>query len=344
MTAFPDSVVSSSGLTGNSAVTLGAASHSQIHLAVANEIIAIETELGVNPAGSNDSVADRLIAIENSLATGSTSSQVSNLTVDTLCIGSMTITQGVISSVTITSLQVTNAINILTVNTLYIATLGTIGNVQINAGNITATTLQIANITNTVAFCSPLASVTTIVVANLTNSVAMCSPYGTFTTASISNLTVGQVSQVTTASSVNLNADVLDGKHASELAISSHTHAGTMMVQIVAASSTVNAGDGQCYFFIPNALNGTNITDADACVNTTSTSTVNTSIQLYNVTDSVDILGTNIYIDANEKTSYTAATASSISNSAISTGDEIRVDTDAVGSGTKGLWVHLKFQ
>ena len=52
----------------------------------------------------------------------------------------------------------------------------------------------------------------------------------------------------------------------------------------------------------------------------------------------VDMLSTNITIDANEKTSYTAVTAPVIntSNDDVATGDIIYVDLDTVGTGAKG--------
>lgn len=123
---------------------------------------------------------------------------------------------------------------------------------------------------------------------------------------------------------------------------------GKRVIQVLVTDpggDAITTGDGKAYFFIPSDLNGYNLVDADACVTTASTSGTPT-IQIYNVTDSVDMLSTRITIDANEKTSYTAATAPVIdtSNDDVATGDELRVDIDVAGTGAKGLTVILVFQ
>ena len=84
---------------------------------------------------------------------------------------------------------------------------------------------------------------------------------------------------------------------------------------------------------------------AHASVTTVSSSGL-PSIAIYNLTDSQDILSTNITIDATENTSYTATTAPVINTSYddVATGDIIRVDIDGAGTGAKGLSVILTFQ
>lgn len=109
--------------------------------------------------------------------------------------------------------------------------------------------------------------------------------------------------------------------------------------------SALTTGDGKAYITIPSELNGYNMVDADAAVTTASSSGTPT-IQIHNVTDSQDMLSTSITIDANEKTSYTAATAPVINTSYddVATGDILRVDVDTAGTGAKGLMVILSFQ
>ena len=84
--------------------------------------------------------------------------------------------------------------------------------------------------------------------------------------------------------------------------------------------------------------------DADACVSTVSSSGTPT-IQIYNVSQTVDMLSTRITIDANEKTSWTAATPPVIdgANNLVYTGEELRIDVDVAGTGAKGLTVILVF-
>ena len=62
-----------------------------------------------------------------------------------------------------------------------------------------------------------------------------------------------------------------------------------------------------------------------------------------NITKNLDILSTRITIDVNEKDSKTAATPAVInqSNNTVNHGDEIRIDVDIAGTGTKGLEVRM---
>jgi len=108
---------------------------------------------------------------------------------------------------------------------------------------------------------------------------------------------------------------------------------------------TLTTGDGKDYFAVPSDLNGYNLVDADAVVDTVSSS--GTPIfQLRNVTDAVDMLSTRITIDANEFPSYTAAAAPVIDTTKddVATGDRIAVDIDGIGTGTKGLIIIMVFQ
>lgn len=111
------------------------------------------------------------------------------------------------------------------------------------------------------------------------------------------------------------------------------------------AGDAITTGDGKAYFCVPSELNGYNLVDADAFVTTVSSSGA-PSVQIHNLTDTQDMLSTNITIDANEKTSYTAATASAINASYddVATGDILRIDIDGAGTGAKGLGVILSFQ
>jgi hypothetical protein len=57
------------------------------------------------------------------------------------------------------------------------------------------------------------------------------------------------------------------------------------------------------------------------------------------------ILGTNkLSIDANEKTSVTAATATTLSTTSLSDDSEILFDIDTSGTGAKGLKVTLFYK
>lgn len=122
---------------------------------------------------------------------------------------------------------------------------------------------------------------------------------------------------------------------------------GVFEIKITNDLSTLNTGDGQFIFAIPSDLNGTNLVDAQAFVTTVATGGTLVTVQIRNVTDSVDMLSTRITIDASEFTSYTAATPRVIDTTKddVVTGDLIAIDVDAVGNTTrgKGLGVILRF-
>lgn len=126
--------------------------------------------------------------------------------------------------------------------------------------------------------------------------------------------------------------------------------AETEVVQIVIfhADEDVETGNGAGGNFmrIPAKLNGWNLTDAEACVSTAGT-TGTTDIQVHNVTDAADMLSTVMTIDSGETDTSTAATARVIDGTAddVATGDQIRIDVDAVSTtAPQGLVVELTFE
>jgi hypothetical protein len=108
--------------------------------------------------------------------------------------------------------------------------------------------------------------------------------------------------------------------------------------------SAISTGDGKYYFRVPATLSGYDIVGVAAHVSTVSSSGIPT-IQIANVTDSVDVLSTKLTIDASEKDSATAAAAAVIdtSHDDVATADELRIDVDVAGTGAKGLIVELTF-
>ena len=119
----------------------------------------------------------------------------------------------------------------------------------------------------------------------------------------------------------------------------------TIGVPVTSPAALVVTGDGKAYFPIPTVFDGMNLTDAQASVSTQSTAGLPT-IQVYNLTDAVDMLSTRITIGANEYTSYTALTPSVIdaAHDDVVEGDMIRIDVDVAGTATKGLTVLLTFE
>jgi hypothetical protein len=116
-----------------------------------------------------------------------------------------------------------------------------------------------------------------------------------------------------------------------------------------ASDNTILAtGDGVGQFSIPEEFNGMNLIGAHVHVYTASTSGTPT-FQLHNLDYSggaSDMLTTKITIDVNKKDSSDATTPEVVDTTKddVYTGDQIRIDCDVAGTGTKGGEVRLSFQ
>lgn len=116
-------------------------------------------------------------------------------------------------------------------------------------------------------------------------------------------------------------------------------------IEVVAPGTSWVTGDGKKYFHIPADLNAMNLVEVHAFCVTAGTTGVST-IQIANVTDSVDMLSTRITIDSGETGSNTAATPAVIDTTKddVATNDVIRIDIDGISStAPKGLVVTLGF-
>ena len=125
--------------------------------------------------------------------------------------------------------------------------------------------------------------------------------------------------------------------------------AETKNVEVVltdnSTAPTVVNGLGDIYFIVPAELDGMNLVSVGAHVTTVSSSGL-PSFQIHNLSNALDMLSTNMTIDANEKDSATATTAAVINaaNDHVNTGDEIRFDCDAIGTGAKGVTIRMGFR
>ncbi len=109
--------------------------------------------------------------------------------------------------------------------------------------------------------------------------------------------------------------------------------------------TTNTTGNGKFYIHIPPELGGLNLAYVHAEVITAGTTGVET-IQIYNQTQTVDMLTTRITIDTGETGSDTAATPPVIdaANDDVATNDVIRIDVDGLHTTpAKGLVVTLGF-
>ena len=119
-----------------------------------------------------------------------------------------------------------------------------------------------------------------------------------------------------------------------------------IIIKTTPDEETPTTGDDKFGITIPALLNGYNLVAAHACAGTAGTAGT-ALFQIVNVTNGTsDMLTTRISIDANERTSYTAAVAPVIGTAVdnVATGDRIRFDYDAVNTAMKGVEFHLKFQ
>jgi hypothetical protein len=119
----------------------------------------------------------------------------------------------------------------------------------------------------------------------------------------------------------------------------------TLTIKFGSDTIALTTGDGKYIFTIPFELDGYNLTKAEGTLTTVSSSGAIT-MQVRNITDSVDMLSTAITIDVSEFNSYTAATPSVVNTSYddVATGDRIAIDIDAAGTGAMGAGVILTFE
>jgi hypothetical protein len=112
----------------------------------------------------------------------------------------------------------------------------------------------------------------------------------------------------------------------------------------IAASTTTTGQNcaGDVSFQVPSQFNNFKVTTVVASV-TTANSSGTLTANIRNRTDSVDILSTALTIDANERSSTTAATPAVInqSNNTITTDDDVCVQVSVTGTGHKGLQVTM---
>lgn len=101
-------------------------------------------------------------------------------------------------------------------------------------------------------------------------------------------------------------------------------------------TTTITTGTNKAYCRAPRAMVLTGIRASLLTVSSSGLVTVDVNV------NGSTILSTKLTIDANEKTSVTAATALVMTSTAIADDDEITVDIDGAGTGAKGLIVTLR--
>lgn len=120
-----------------------------------------------------------------------------------------------------------------------------------------------------------------------------------------------------------------------------------LQFEVFGAGIDTATGDGKYYLHIPSGLDGLTLVEVHGLVAVAGV-TGTLDVQIANVTDSVDMLSTKLTIDTTEVGSDTAASPAVIneSNNEIQENDVLRIDVDAIHSGTaaKGLVITLGFK
>lgn len=108
-----------------------------------------------------------------------------------------------------------------------------------------------------------------------------------------------------------------------------------IVVAVSDESTAITTGTAKVTFRMPFALT---VDSVRASLSTASTSGVPT----VDINEGgTSILSTKLTIDANEKTSTTAATAAVLSDTSLADDAEMTIDIDTAGTGAKGLKVYL---
>lgn len=108
-----------------------------------------------------------------------------------------------------------------------------------------------------------------------------------------------------------------------------------LAVAVSDETTAITTGTAKVTFRMPFAMT---VTAVRASLATASTSGAPT----FDINEGgTSILGTKLSIDANEKTSTTAASAATITDSALADDAEITIDIDTAGTGAKGAKVYL---
>lgn len=138
-----------------------------------------------------------------------------------------------------------------------------------------------------------------------------------------------------------------DADAAAQLATLGIVEGTSFLVHVIEEATTITTGDGKRKVPIPSSLNGHNIVGVTGWVATASASgAVSVAIRRDRGGSAVDVLSTNLTIDASEKTSTTAATAAVIntSNDDLETDDWLYFDVDGAGTTAVGLIVGIRTQ
>ncbi len=153
--------------------------------------------------------------------------------------------------------------------------------------------------------------------------------------------TVAGIAELATASETTTGTDT--GRTITPDGLAGSDFGKRSISVLINDSTALTSGDGKAYVRIPDFIGGMNLVGAYA---SRAAGTGTPTIQVYNVTQTQDMLSTRITIDSGETDSSTAATAPVIntSNDDVAEGDRLRIDVDDAGTSTTWCEVQLVFQ
>lgn len=200
------------------------------------------------------------------------------------------------------------------------------------------TTVAITGTGNYVKATSPTLTTPTLGVATATsiNKVAITAPASsaTLTLADGSSLVTSGANSITLTSSGATNVTL---PTSGTLAATTGANAAQEVICIAISDETtaITTGTAKVTFRMPYAFT---LSAVRASLSTASSSGTPT----FDINEAgTTILSTKLTIDANEKTSTTAATAAVISDTALADDAEITIDIDTAGTGAKGAKIYL---
>lgn len=128
--------------------------------------------------------------------------------------------------------------------------------------------------------------------------------------------------------------------------LNAHSPVKTVIIKVYADDGGLTLADGEGFFTVPIELTGMDLVSVGAHVYTASDGGTAINISIYNLTDTSDMLSTQLTIDNNEKDSSTAVAAAVIDTTEddVVTADEIRIDINQIGANAAGLEIRLGFK
>ena len=155
------------------------------------------------------------------------------------------------------------------------------------------------------------------------------------------------LAKVANAASDGANADITSMTGLSDKGIpeAKVIHTRGVVIKCIADDTALAVADGIAFFTVPIELNGMNLVSVGAHVYTVSSNGLPT-FEIYNLTDTAQILSTLLTIDATEKDSKDAETPAEIDtdHDDVATGDELQFNCTVAGTGTKGMEIRMGFR